>query len=164
MKKFIFMVLVTLTTLFNVQAEESGDVTFVPQIAYATKHSMIGIGAQAQFNVTSVLRIAPDFFYFIRNNNVTAYGADINVQYLIPRGTNFSIYPLAGFAYMRYKTEVKDADGDKYDEKHDRIGANFGVGAQYQIQEQLQFFTEERFQLLKDFNQSVTVLGVRFTF
>ena len=163
MKKYILMTLVALTALFNAKAE-TGDVTIVPQIAFATKHAMIGLGAQAQFDITDNIRIAPDVFYFIRNNDVSAYSCDINANYLIPKGDKLTIYPLAGFAYTRYKQEMVDENGDKYDDKHDRIGANIGIGSQYQIMEQMQFFAEERFQLMKDFNQSVTVVGLRFTF
>lgn len=168
MKKFILMVILALTTLFNVQAdsnvrtEESGDITVAPQFAYATKHSLAGLGLQAQFYATNNLRIAPEFIVFFRNNDMTAYNADLNVHYIIPKG-NFNIYPLAGFAYARYKYERSDAT-DKWDEKHDRIGANIGVGTEYPINDMLCFFAEERFQLMKDFNQSVTVLGVRFGF
>ena len=39
-----------------------------------------------------------------------------------------------------------------------------GLGAQYRINERLHFFTEERFQIMKDFNQSVTALGLKYTF
>ena len=46
----------------------------------------------------------------------------------------------------------------------DRCGANVGLGAQYQIKERLYFFSEERFQIMKDFNQSVTVLGLKYKF
>ncbi len=163
MKKYFLTVIVALTTLLGAQAEP-GDVTIVPQLSFATRHAMVGLGAQAQFDLTNEWRIAPDFFYYIRNNDVTAYGADVNVHYMIPRGEKFVIYPLAGLAYMRYKIQKVDDEGDKYDDKHDRIGANIGVGVQYQIKDEMQLFAEERFQLLKDFNQSVTVLGVRFTF
>lgn len=171
MKKYILTVLVTLATLFQVQAvepnvrnEESGDITVAPQFVYATRHSLAGLGVQAQFYAMDNLRIAPEFIVFFRNNDMTAYNADLNVHYIIPKG-NVNIYPLAGFAYARYKYERTDAsDGSKWDEKHDRIGANIGVGTEYPINDMLCFFAEERFQLMKDFNQSVTVLGVRIGF
>lgn len=169
MRKYIFMALMALSTLFSVQAEElrgdgevSGDITIAPQFAYATKHSLAGLGIQAQFYALNNLRIAPEFIMYFKNNNMTAYNADLNVHYIIPKGT-INIYPLLGFAYNRYKIEYSDADG-KWDEKHDRIGANIGVGTEYPINEMLHFFAEERFQLMKDFNQSVTVLGVRIGF
>ena len=46
----------------------------------------------------------------------------------------------------------------------DRCGANVGLGAQYRIKEHLYFFTEERFQIMKNFNQSVTLLGMKYAF
>ena len=107
MKKYIFTLLVTLATLFQVQAvepnvriEESGDITVAPQFVYATRHSLAGLGLQAQFYATDNLRIAPEFIMFFRNNDVTAYNADVNLHYIIPRG-NVNIYPLLGFAYTR---------------------------------------------------------------
>ena len=163
MKKYILLTLVTLTAFFNAQAE-SGDLTIVPQVAFSTKHTMIGLGAQAQIDITENIRISPDFFYFIRNNDVSAYSCDINANYLIPKSDKLIVYPLAGLAYIRYKKELTDANGSKYDDKHDRLGANIGFGSQYRINEELELFAEERFQLLKDFNQSVTVVGLRFTF
>ena len=45
-----------------------------------------------------------------------------------------------------------------------RCGANVGVGAEYRIQDRLYFYSEERFQIIEDFNQSVTVLGLKYTF
>ena len=54
MKKYILMVLVALSTLLSAQAtddqaEAAGDITVAAQFAYATKHSMAGLGLQAQF-------------------------------------------------------------------------------------------------------------------
>ena len=46
----------------------------------------------------------------------------------------------------------------------DRCGANVGVGAQYRVQDRFYFYSEERFQIIENFNQSVTVLGLKYTF
>ena len=162
MKKYIIMAIVALTAVLNAHAE-AGDISIAPQISFATKSSLFGLGAQAQFDIDDHFRLAPDFFYFVKNKGKTAYSADVNLHYLIPKGA-FAFYPIAGVAYYRYKFEKIDDEGEKYDEKHDRIGGNIGVGAQYEIDEIVQLFAEERFQLLKDVNQSVTVLGVRFLF
>ena len=162
MKKYIIMAIVALSAVFNAHAE-AGDMSIAPQISFATKNSQLGVGAQVQFDIDDHFRLAPDFFFFIKNKGKTAYSADVNLHYLIPKGS-FAIYPLAGFAYHRYKFQKIDEEGEKYDEKHDRIGGNIGIGAQYEIDEMMQLFAEERFQLLKDVNQSVTVVGVRFVF
>jgi outer membrane protein X len=162
MKKFIIMAIVALSAVFNAHAE-AGDMSIAPQISFATKNSLFGVGAQVQFDIDDHFRLAPDFFFFIKNKGKTAYSADVNLHYVIPKG-NFAFYPIAGVAYHRYKFEKIDEEGEKYDEKHDRIGGNIGIGAQYEIDEIMQLFAEERFQLMKSVSQSVTVLGVRFVF
>ena len=162
MKKYIIMAIVALATLFEAHAEP-GDISIAPQLSFATKNSMVGLGAQVQFDMDEHFRLAPDFFFYIKNKGMTAYGADVNLHYLIPKGS-FAIYPLAGVCYHRYKVEMIDEEGEKYDEKHDRIGADIGIGTQYEIDEIIQVFAEERFQVMKDISQSVTVLGVRFLF
>ena len=164
MKKYLFVAIVAISTLLNAHADESGDVTIAPQIAFATKHTTAGIGVQAQYYALDNLRVAPEFIFYFKNDNITAYNGNLNVHYLIPKGTALNIYPLAGFSYARYKINLIDDEGEKYDEKHDRIGLNIGAGAEYQIQEMLHLFAEERFQIMKDFNQSVTVVGVRLSF
>ena len=162
MKKYIIMAIVALSSLFSAYAE-SGDVTIAPQFAYATKHSMAGLGLQAQYYALDNLRIAPEFIFYFKTDNITAYNANLTAQYLIPKG-NFTIYPLAGFSYARVRTDLIDEEGEKYSEKFNRVGANIGVGTEYPINEMLYFFAEERFQVMKDFNQSVTILGVRLSF
>lgn len=162
MKKFIIMAIVALSAVFNAHAE-AGDISIAPQISFATKNSQFGLGAQVQFDIDEHFRLAPDFFFFIKNKGKTAYSANVNLHYLFPKGA-FTFYPIAGVAYHRYKFQKIDEEGEKYDEKHDRIGGNIGVGAQYDIDEIMQLFAEERFQLMKDVNQSLTVLGVRFLF
>ena len=77
--------------------------------------------------------------------------ANVNIHYVIPTSSSFAIYPLVGFNYGNYDSE-------------NFFGANVGLGAQYQIKERLHFFTEERIQIIKDFNQSVTFLGLKYTF
>lgn len=158
MKKYIFMAILAVATVFGVHAE-SGDIAVGAQFAYASKHSMAGLGLQVQIEPITNWRFAPEFMYYFKNDNVSAINANINIHYVIPTSPTFAIYPLAGFSFASYK-----ADGIIDDETVNRCGANIGMGAQYQIKERLHFFTEERFQILKDFNQSVTCLGLKYTF
>ena len=163
MKKYILVTFISLCTLFGAHAE-AGDIAVAPQFAFATKHATAGFGLQAQFDATDNVRVAPEFIFYFKSDNITSYNGNINVHYLIPKSEKVTFYPLAGLSYGRYKIEWKDENGEDEKELHDRLGANFGAGAVYKIQEQLDLFAEERFQLMKDFTQSVTVLGVRFTF
>ena len=161
MRKYIFVALVALISVFNVHAEQ-GDVSAAAQFVYASRNSMAGLGAQVQYEPIAHFRIAPEFIYFFENDGVTAINANINLHYIIPTSTTFAIYPLAGFSYANFSSKLRDEHGDKI--SVDRCGANIGMGAQYRVQDHLYFYSEERFQIIKDYNQSVTVLGVKYTF
>ncbi len=150
MKKYIFMAIVAIAAVFNAHAEQ-GDVSAAAQFVYASKHSMAGLGAQLQYEPISNWRIAPEFIYFFENDGWSGINANVNIHYVIPTSSSFAIYPLVGFNYGNYDSE-------------NFFGANVGLGAQYQIKERLHFFTEERIQIIKDFNQSVTFLGLKYTF
>lgn len=158
MKKYIFMAIIAIATMFNVHAEK-GDISAGAQFVYASKHSMAGLGVQLQCEPLTNWRLAPEFIYFFENDGISALNANFNMHYVIPTSQSFALYPLVGFSYAHYM----------YDDHHfggslDRCGANVGLGAQYQIKEHLHFFTEQRFQIMKDFNQSVTLLGLKYTF
>ena len=158
MKKYIFMAIVAIASIINVHAEQ-GDVSAAAQFVYASKHSMAGLGAQLQYEFATNWRVAPEFIYFFKDDGLSALNANLNVHYVIPTSNSVAIYPLVGFSYGHY---MADAIGGTISEDH--CGANVGMGAQYRIKDRLHFFTEERFQIMKDFNQSVTVLGLKYTF
>lgn len=154
MKKYIFMAIVAIAAVFNAYAEQ-GDVSLGAQFVYASKHSMAGLGAQLQYEPITNWRIAPEFIYYFKNDHWSGLNANVNIHYIIPTSSTFAIYPLVGFTYGNYKA---------HEVSFNRCGANIGLGAQYRINERLHFFTEERFQIIKDFNQSVTALGLKYTF
>lgn len=158
MKKYILLALVALATAFGASAE-AGDVSIGGQFAYASKNSMAGLGAQVQYEPITNWRIAPEFIYYFENDEMSAFNVNVNIHYIIPTSATFAIYPMAGFTYANFRF-----DNHVGHENYDCCGANIGMGAQYQIKEHLHFFTEERFQILKDWNQSVTCLGLKYTF
>ena len=156
MKKYIFMAIVAIASIINVHAEQ-GDVSATAQFVYASKHSMAGLGAQLQYEFATNWRVAPEFIYFFKDEGLSALNVNLNVHYVIPTSTTFAVYPLVGFTYAHY---MPDGPVDDID----RCGANVGMGAQYELKNNLYFFSEERFQIMKDFKQSVTVLGLKYTF
>ena len=158
MKKYIFMAIIAIASCFNMSAEQ-GDVSAAAQFVYASKHSMAGLGLQVQYEPIAKFRLAPEFIYFFKDDGLSAYNVNMNLHYIIPTSNTVAIYPLVGFSFGHYM-----ADALVGTVSDDHCGANVGLGAQYRIQDKLYFFTEERFQIMKDFNQSVTVLGLKYTF
>ena len=158
MRKFILLAIVAIVTTLGASAD-SGDISLGAQFAYGSKHSLAGLGAQVQIEPIQNWRFAPEFIYYFKNGGISALNVNMNIHYVIPTSHSFAIYPMAGFSYANIKTDLHHGDASV-----DRCGANVGLGAQYRINERLHFYTEQRFQILKDWNQSVTVLGLKYTF
>ena len=156
MKKYIFLAIIAIASTLNLHANQ-GDASAAAQFVYASKHSMAGLGAQFQYEFVQNFRVAPEFIYFFKDDGLSALNVNLNLHYIIPTSNSFSIYPLVGFSYGHYM-----ADPGDYSEDH--CGANVGMGAEYIINERIKFFSEERFQIMKDFNQSVTVMGLKYVF
>ena len=154
MKKFIFLAVLAIATALGASAEK-GNISLGAQFAYASKNSMAGLGLQLQVEPVNRFRIAPEFMYYFN-----AINANVNLHYVIPTSSSFAIYPLLGFTYANYKYDA----GIFGDGNVSRCGANVGLGAEYRIQDRLYFYSEEHFQIIEDFNQSVTVLGLKYTF
>lgn len=155
MKKFIFLAVLAIVTALGASAEK-GDIAAGAQFAFASKNSMAGLGLQLQVEPVNRFRIAPEFMYYFKNDGLSAINANVNLHYVIPTSTTFAIYPLLGFTYTNFKIE--------HGGNVDRCGANVGLGAEYRLQDRLSFYTEERFQIIENFNQSVTVLGFKYRF
>lgn len=172
MKKYLLIAIVALSTALSASAEK-GDFSLGGQFVYASYNPMAGLGVQMQIEPITNWRIAPEFTYYLKIDDWSGLNANVNIHYVIPTSTSFAIYPLAGFSFGHFKYEEKgekhffDHDGPLYgaeSQSYDRCGANVGMGAEYMLNEKLTFFSEERFQIMKDWNQSVTVLGLKYTF
>lgn len=155
MKKIVLVSIIAMLGIFTMNAER-GEKAFGGQFSYASKHSMVGLGLNFHYEFINNLRVEPEFIYYFESDGVSAFNVNLNFNYMIHTSSKFAIYPLAGFSYAR--VTPKHLDGVN------RFGANVGVGAEYTINNRFAFYVEERFQILKDMNQSVTCLGVKYKF
>ena len=156
MKKLMLAVVMAVGCCAMAFAEQ-GDMSAGLQFNYASKNSMIGLGVNYQIEVVRNLRIEPEFIYYFENKQLSDYNVNLNVQYLIPTSSRTNIYPLAGFSYVSFKDHATDTSDNRY-------GANIGIGVEYMINQSFKFYTEQRFHIIKHWNESVTCLGLRYTF
>ena len=157
MKKYLLLAVAALATLSTLAAE--GDMSIGAQFNYGSRNSMYGLGVQYQIEPVRNVRVAPEFIYYFEDGGYSAANVNLNLHYLITSYSGFTIYPIAGFAYSHIKHEYGGIETSK-----DRYGANVGCGTEYRINDDFQFYVEERFQILMDWNQSVTTLGLKYTF
>ena len=150
MKKFLFLAIVAVTSLLA--SAEAGDISAGVQFNYGSKHTLMGLGANMVIEPVNKFRVSPEFVYYFENNGWDGYNVNLNLHYIIPLHSMQNFYPIAGFSYANY-------------DNVDHFGANIGVGYEYRINTQFRFYVEQKFQVLsKDWNQSVTTLGLRYTF
>lgn len=135
---------------------EKGEKAFGAQFNYASKHSMAGFGLNFNYEFINNVRAEPEFIYYFKSDGIDVFNINLNFNYLIRTSRTFAIYPVAGFSYARVNPEIGDGVN--------RFGANLGIGAEYTINNHFAFYIDQRFQILKDMNQSVTCLGVKYKF
>lgn len=162
MKKMLFVSIVALICVASLHAQK-GDFSIGGQFNYASKNTMVGLGANIQYEFINDFRVSPEFIYYLENDDLSAFNCNLNFHYLIHPGGNFILYPMVGFSFARFHDDYWDDEIDDYSGET-RFGANIGFGAEYRLNEHIRFYTEERFQILKDWNQGVTSLGIRYKF
>lgn len=155
MKKLLLIGLLALAGTIGASAAQ-GEKSIGAQFGYASKHSMVGLGLNFQYEFVNNVRIEPEFIYYFESDHINVFNVNLNLHYLIRTSSRFALYPLAGFSYARVTPDGFDG--------MNRFGANVGVGAEYTISNHCAFYTEQRFQILKDMNQSVTCLGFKYKF
>ena len=158
MKKSFIAALLAATCFFTALAAE-GDMAAGINFNYASKNSMIGLGAVFQIEPVRNFRIVPEFIYYFENKHLSDYNVNINLHYLIPTSSSTRIYPLAGFSYVNFKDSYGGTSVHT-----NRYGANVGLGFEYMINQNFRFCTEQRFHILKHWNESVTSLGLKYAF
>ena len=155
MKKLLILAILAVTSLLA--TADPGDICAGIQFNVGSKYTLMGLGANMVIEPVNRFRISPEFVYYFKNNHYEGYNVNLNFHYLIPLHSAQNFYPIAGFSYANY--EYENLGGV------DRYGANIGVGYEYLINRQFRFYIEQKFQILsKDWNQSVTTLGVRYAF
>lgn len=155
MKKFFLVSIVVLFSAVIVNAQK-GNISVGGQFNYASKNTMVGLGVNVQYEFVKNVRLEPEFIYYFENDGISILNCNLNFHYLIKPGGHFTLYPIAGVSYARFMDDFWDDEN--------RIGANVGFGAEYAINEHFRFYTEERIQILKEWNQSVTCLGIKYKF
>lgn len=140
-----------------------GDMAVGASFNYASKCNQAGLGLHYQLEVLPNVRVAPEFVYFFKNDRFSTSNVNINAQYVIRTYAGFNIYPYVGFTYQHWDYSYPDGLVDNK-VKSDHCGANVGCGAEYTIADHFTFFTEWRYQIVNDYNQSVTTAGLRYNF
>lgn len=164
MKKLIYLSVIFLTlSATKSYAQYEGTFGLGAHAGYGSSIKSAGAGVNLHYYYTNNIRFAPSFTYFLPRKGVNMWEADADAHYVVPVSWLFSFYPIAGLHYSNWKFDAsKVSDIGAQDWTKHRIGANLGLGLQYDFGYKTRISLEYKYQFIKDFSQSSIMAGIGF--
>ncbi len=122
---------------------------------YSSEYNQHGLGVKLQAGLGHNLRLEPELIYSFEHKNVSTLHVNLNLQYIVPVGGGFDLYPFAGLSYSHWNYIGPD---------NDRVGVNLGAGLEYDLGNNWGILGEVRFQAIRNESQVVTGIGVKYSF
>lgn len=157
MKKIIVLTLAVLFSAINLMAQR-GEKTVGLLAGYTTENRSAVAGLFFQYRCSSLLRLAPDCQFVIKNNDRSAFIFNGNAHFLIKTSSKTNLYPLAGITYHNWKG-YNSIHGNR-----NRFGANFGAGFEVMATPTLKLSVEAKYSLIKDFSSGNFFASIGYLF
>lgn len=157
MKRFLFIIIALITASTSLMAQK-GEKTVGLLAGYTTESHAAVAGLFFQYRCSSLLRLAPDCQFVIKNNNRSAFIFNGNAQFLIKTSAKTNIYPLAGITYHNWKTYNAGIGNQN------RFGANVGAGFEAMATPTLKLSVEAKYSLVKDFSSGNFFASIGYLF
>lgn len=145
------------------QAQFEGTFGLGVHTGYGAEINSIAGGIHAHYYHTNNIRFAPALTYFIPRKGAEMWMIDADAHYILPLSYAVSLYPTAGLHYSKWGYDATKNDGLPQQNwtKH-RLGANLGLGMQYDLAYKIRLNFEFKYQLIPDYSQLVFTAGIGF--
>ncbi len=165
MRKSVLLIMV----LFLISASKSfaqynGTFGMGARLSYASEIQRPGIGLDIHYYLNNNVRLAPSLTYYMQVKNKSMWNIDADIHYIVPIGTEFSLYPLAGVHLSEWKNKTQLIDINERNIYNKRLGLNAGMGFQYDFRYKARTSFEVKYQSIKDYSQVAFMVGVGFWF
>lgn len=144
----LFILSALLLALGSTVSAQKGQVSLGGNLAYNTEEELTGLGVRFQYNLLDRLRMAPQFTYFIENDNKSAFSFDFDLHYSFPLDNNLTIYPIGGVNFT-------DLDFGPFSDSG--FGLNAGIGIQFPFSDVVDFSAEYKRSILFDLKDMATI-------
>lgn len=162
-------------SLSKLPAQFEGTFGIGVHAGYGAEINSPGVGAHIHYYHTNNLRFAPSFTRFLERKGEGMWMADADVHYMLPLSISTSLYPIAGVHYSNWSYSNMIEPNNLYDqvpggsaagEEHTlhRLGANLGLGFQYDISYRVRANFELKYQFINDYSQLQLMAGYGFWF
>ncbi|WP_300730005.1 outer membrane beta-barrel protein [uncultured Bacteroides sp.] len=160
MKKFILASALVLMGASVAMAQKQGTQALGGSLIYGSDTSL-GLGVRYQYDITSNIRIQPEFNYFMEENNLSYWELGADFVYLFPIEQNLYMYPLCGVSFLH--THFNFDDRTKGSLNEGDLTMKIGAGLQYLLTYSIRLVGEPKFQF-SSYTQFVFILGVTYCF
>lgn len=140
-----------------------GGMALGASLNYGTDIKSLGIGIRYDYMISNSFRLTPNATFWIKNDDLSSWDINVDIQYLIPLAERFKIYPLAGFTVSHWKYDGDhDLGHDKWNDTY--FGANLGAGIEYDVAPNWLVNFDLKYRIIKDHGQLVLGLGFAYRF
>lgn len=130
---------------------------------YGAEIGSLAAGAHLHYYYTNNLRFAPSFTYYLPRKGKSLWEVEADAHYVIPVSWLTSFYPIAGLSYSNWQFDAsKVSDIGLQDLTKHRVGANLGLGIQYDFGYKVRSSFEFKYQFIKEYSQLAIMVGVGF--
>ena len=162
-KHLLFLAFFALLFVGKASAQFEGTFGMGAHLKYGAEIASMGAGAHLHYFKTNNIRLAPSFTYYLPRKGKSLWEIEADAHLIVPISWDISLYPIAGLNYGNWKYDAqKTTDiGTKDWTKH-KVGANLGLGLQYEIGYRVRANFEFKYQFIKDFSQLTVMAGIGF--
>ncbi len=123
----------------------------------------IGGGVHLHYYCTNEIRFAPSFTYFLERKGNKVWIIDADTHAVLPLTWLLSLYPIGGINYSHSAFDAsKTANESDRNWIKNRVGANLGLGIQYDVRYKVRVNIEYKYQFIKNASQSFFTAGIGF--
>lgn len=164
MKKLLLtLAAILVLSIGKVSAQYEGTFGMGSHLKYGAEIASMGVGAHLHYYRTNNLRFAPSFTYYLPRKGKNLWEVETDAHFVIPVSWYISLYPIAGLNYGNWKYNAQKAtDFDTGYWSKNRLGANAGLGLQYDFGYKVRTNFEFKYQFIKDFSQLCVMVGIGF--
>lgn len=157
MKKILVLVIIVFFSAIGIMAQR-GEKTVGLLAGYTTENRSAVAGLFFQYRCSSLLRLAPDCQFVIKNDDRSAFIFNGNAHFLVKTSSKTNLYPLVGITYHNWKG-YNSVHGNQ-----NRFGANFGAGFEVMATPTLKLALEAKYSLIKDFSSGNFFASIGYLF
>ena len=163
LRRAAIAILAVVTMSVSVVAQQKGDKAVGGNlvIGMGDSYTNVGIGAKFFYNVTDPIRLAGEFDYFLKKDNVSWWDFSAYGHYLFPVADQVVIYPSLGLGFVGYKISSGFGGGSYSD---NRFAVSLGGGADYELTPTLTLNGELRIKLIENSNRFNLAVGIIYKF